>query len=685
MGSHNSLDDDYFDGYKSADSKPSDSTSQFSTDQSENEDFKNFDNYLDEFQKKKEQKEKDSPYKKAMASPKKEIGSPSKVFPKVIPDILPVPGNKSQGTSLSQEVSSDFGDFADFQSAPVKSGTIQAPVANVKSSTSLNEVKPVASKTELIGDEDKYAALRVLDFSSPSNSGTDDLMGEPSVFASTEEPSVIANTEDTWADFQNAPTETEQTGAGLVEQSQTEVSSKVVSGTVDDDAGWADFEKAAPSNDVSKGLQFNVLSVPAVPASIPVTMNITQTGSSNNSAGYGELSSAGNLEPVSDDWAEFQDSKNGGFTDFQESKDGDFADFQSSSGDFKAAVEEVKPSGLVSVKKGGLVKDDILGLFKVKDTPVTVVKSRDDDLNMYEPADTLSKDSVFKDAPDTKDKNLTNKPLSPKRKAYSAPRLSSDGDDFMGLPPVDHFHEDNHDEGHFGSYSRGYDLDDMIMPQKKEEKEHRNIYGMYGLNASQVVSGHRNKDKDKSAFTEKAILEDDDSDQFELKPKFGVGKDTAEDSQSVASLDFVVSKRVQNLKESDADSADAQSVSSNEFGGNFETLSIKDILPESKSLDSLDLKRDDVNGDESSGSQGGSDKEKDSLDKEPGSILIFFYIYISYYGGIFILNNVFKIDNRSNGINTYHELVALKPCSILTSVCNCILLIFSHLSFERVV
>ena len=528
-----------------------------------------------------------------MSSPKKETGSPTKVFPKVVPEKLPLPGKQNQGTSQGPASNADFEDFADFQSAPAND-SIKAPGANVKPVTSLNEVKPVASKKELIGDEDKYAALRVLDFSSPSNSGTDDLMGEPSVFADTEE---------SWADFQNAPPETAQTGPVFADKKQTENKSEDISGTGNDDAGWADFEMAAPSNEDSKGLQFNVVSVPAVPASIPVTMNTTLTGSSNNSAGIGELSSAENMEPVADDWAEFQ-----------ENPDGDFTDFQSSTGDFIAAAEEVKPSGIVSVKKGGLVKDDILGLFKVKSTPVTVLKSRDDDLNMYGPPDTASKDSVFKDSLETKDEKLTNKPLSPKRKAFSAPRLSSDGDDFMAPPPVDHFNEDDHDAGHFGSYSRGYDLDDMMMPQRKEEKEHKNVYGMYGLNPSLVVSGHRNKDKEKNTFTEKTIIEDDDSDNFELKPKFRLGREMAEDSQSVTSLDFVVSKRVQNLKESDVDSADAQSVSSIEFG-NFETNSVKDILPESKSLDSLDLMRDNVN-DDGSGSQG-SDKEKDSLDKEP--------------------------------------------------------------------
>ena len=595
VGSHNSLDDEYFDGYKSADSKPSDSTSQFSTDQSESEDFKNFENYLDEFQKKKEQKETDSPFKKAIASPKNEIGSPKKVFPKVIPQKLPEPGKQSQMTK--QALASDD-DFADFQSAPVND-TKQVPGATVKPVTSFNEVKPSASKTEIIGDEDKYAALRVLEFSSPSNSGTDDLMGEPSIFP---------NTEETWADFQNAATDNGQVGPVTAEQNQTEVKSEVISGTVNDDAGWADFEMAIPNNEDAKGLQFNVLSVPAVPASIPVTINMLQTGSSNDSAGIGEISSGENIQPVSDDWAEFQ-----------ENKDGDFTDFQSSSRDLKA-TEEIKPSGLVNVKKGGLGKDDILGLFKVKDTPVTVVKSRDDDLNMYGPPDTSSKDSVLKDSLETKDKKLTNKPLSPKRKAFSAPRLSSDSDDFMGPPPVDHFHEEDHDEGHFGSYSRGYDLDDMMMPQKKEEKEHKNIYGMYGLNHSLVVSGHKKQEKQKDGFTERTTTEDDDMDNFgfkdnDLKPKFALGKDIAEDSQSVTSLDFVVSKRVQNLKESDADSADAQSVSSNEFG-NFENNSVKEILAESKSLDSLDLRRDD--NDDGSGSQESSDKEKDSLDKEPG-------------------------------------------------------------------
>ena len=595
VGSHNSLDDEYFDGYKSADSKRSDSTSQFSTDQSESEDFKNFENYLDEFQKKKEQKEKESPFHKAaiISSNKKEIGSPSKVFPKIIPQKLPEPGKQNQSISMSlgkqvqatsqaPAAADDFADFADFQSAPVTE-TKQNVGESIKSDLSSDPVKKAPSKAELIGDEDKYAALRVLDFSSPSNSDTNDLMGEASVFS---------NTEENWADFQNASSNDDQINTDTLQQNlKSENTESAVA-----DSGWADFESAVvPNNDGLSSLPLTDLSVPA---SIPVSMTMTQTALNNSSSPVSVNFVGQSSEPVSDDWADFQGENGGEFSEFQSST----SDFTTSKND-----EEEKPSGLVSVKKAELGKADILGLFKVKDTPVSVVKSRDDDINVFEPTEKKTNDS-------TERKNkLINKPFSPKRKAFSAPRLSGDGDDFMAPPPLDHFHDDEHDD--YASYSRGYDFDDMMMPPKKDDKEHTHIYGVYGLNQNFVVSGH--KKDNKTVHLEKDQTEDDDNDSVSskdndiMRPRFGVGKDFGEDSQSVSSLDFVVSKRMQNLKEFDAESADAHSVSSFEFGN-------KDILPESKSLDSLDLRAGEVND---SGSQGSSDKEKDSLDKEPGNYI----------------------------------------------------------------
>ena len=595
MASHNSLDDEYFDGYKSADSKPSDSTSQFSTDQSENEDFKNFENYLDEFQKRKEEKEKDSPFHRAVtkSSPVKEVGSPSKVFPKIIPQKLPEP--RSQQTSLATISTDEFTDFADFQSAPA-SESKQTLEANVGSNVPSDQLKASGSKSELIGEEDKYAALRVLDFSSLTNSGSDE---------ATDNPKLVSENDDNWADFQNAAFDDEQNNTTNSEQPQNELICGNESNVVPASSTWADFESAMVL-DSEDNVELSPVDDLSKPASIPMT--VTAAGFRNNSAQVSESFSGHDLDPGNDDWA-----------NFQENNDGDFSAFQSSTNDFTSlkSDSEETPSGLVNVKKGELGKDEILGLFKVKSSPVTVLKSRDDDINLYEPP----KNETFDSNIETKE-NIADAHFSSKRKAFSVPRISEGDDDFMGPPPVDHFVDDAHDD--YEAYSRGYDFDDMIMPPRKEEKEHKNIYGVYGLNQNFVVTGHRKDDK--SIHIEKD-QNDDDSDSISskdndiLRPKFIVGKDNAEDSQSVSSLEFVMNKRVQNLKDSeslkDLESADTQSVSSFEFG-NFENTSNKDILPESKSLDSLDLRKEDIS-DDTNDSQENSDKDKDSLDKEIGN------------------------------------------------------------------
>ena len=593
MASHNSLDDDYFDGYKSADSKRSDSTSQFSTDQSENEDFKNFENYLDEFQKRKEQREKDTPSHRILPkpSPIREVGSPSKVFPK-LPQKLPEPGTV-QLPSMATKSADEFADFSDFQSVAVGDSK---QTLGVKAEAA-TQLKSSGSKAELIGDEDKYAALRVLDFSVPGTAGSDDLMGDAEA---------LTETEDNWADFQNAAFDDSQTDSLGKEEIHNDMTPVSDGNKVETSSSWADFESGIAS-DKETEVELSVRGL-----SVPASMNVTPSEFNNNSVLGSESFSGNNLEPSSDDWA-----------NFQEGNDEDFSDFQSSTGDFstlKTENDEEKTSSLVNVKKGELDKNEILGLFKVKSSPVTVLKSRDDDINVYDPP---KKELPIFDDTKEREASVGDKHISPKRKSFSAPHLSEGDDDMMGPPPVDHFVDDTHED--FAAYSRGYDFDDMMMPPRKEEKEHKNIYGVYGVNQNLIVSGHRKDDK--AIHIEKDIIEEDNDstssrDNETSRPKFLVGKENAEDTQSVSSLEFVMNKRVQNLKESesykDLDSADNQSVSSLEFG-TFDNVSGKDILPESKSLDSLDLRKEDTS--DTNDSQENSDREKDSMDKEIGKAI----------------------------------------------------------------
>ena len=187
-----SPDDDYFDGYKSAESKPSDSTSQFSTDQSENEDFKNFESYLDEFQKKKEMRDKESPLHrpvpKGTSVPKPQSSVKTKL-PMGETKKAKLPVIDIVKTDATVKNSSDeFSDFADFQSAPV-TVTLETPS---------NPFKTAGSASDLIGEEDKYAALRSLDLSELSAETEPNLLGDVEV----EVNPVKEIDDDNWADFE---------------------------------------------------------------------------------------------------------------------------------------------------------------------------------------------------------------------------------------------------------------------------------------------------------------------------------------------------------------------------------------------------------------------------------------------------------------------------------------------------
>lgn len=571
-----SQDDEYFDGYKSADSKPSDSTSQFSTDQSEGEDFKNFESYLDEFQRKKEQQEKESPLHRPISkflSKDKTPASPNRFFKKPTTPVqkLPTPVPLKQPTSVNIPSSDEFSDFADFQSAPVVSDT--------------DALKATASAFDLIGDEDKYAALRSLDFSSPTQENEPDLMGEPEAEVKPQEES-----DENWAEFQTASGETDQVTIES-SKSHTEVKdSKVTAMTPNltdskEDSDWAAFETAVDSTSAKS--DWSALNTSAV---------LDSKGIIAGSRSMPEMHSGENFgvekDEETNEWAEFQES-----TD-------DFTDFQSSAKDSLPKFDQ-KDTGLINVKKEKLDANEILGLFKVKDEPLPDLKSRDDDVTFPSRTEVTVSSSMNKvhginDSPDKKES------LSPTEKTKR--KHFSEEDDFMKPPPLDEYAEDEQDD--IGNYSRGYDFDDIMKPKVPEKK---NIYGVYGLNDTFVVEGHKKATTEPKNISIEVTKDSDvenDSDSVSSKDndvfrgKFGLGKVTGEDSQSIASLELVVNRSLQNVR--DAEEGDNQSVSSNDFG-NFETGVSREALAESKSLDSLDLRREDVG--ENGSSQDNSDKE----------------------------------------------------------------------------
>lgn len=575
-----SQDDEYFDGYKSADSKPSDSTSQFSTDQSEGEDFKNFESYLDEFQRKKEQQEKESPLHRPISkflTKDTTPSSPNQFFKKPATPVqkLPTPVPLKQPTSVNIPSSDEFSDFADFQSAPAVSDT----------GNKSDALKATASAIDLIGDEDKYAALRSLDFSSPTQENEPDLMGEPEAEAKPSEES-----DENWAEFQTASGEAEQV-ADEPNKSHAEVKdSKGTAMTPNltdskEDSDWAAFETAvdAPSAK-SDWSAFNTSAVLDSKVIIAGSRSMPEMHSGEN---FGV-----DKAEETKDWAEFQES-----TD-------DFTDFQSSVKDSLPTLDQ-KDTGLISVKKEKLHASEILGFFKVKDEPLADLKSRDDDVTFPSRPEVSVSSSMNKvhGINDSLDKKES---LSPTEKTKN--KHFSEEDDFMRPPPLDEYAEDEQDD--FGNYSRGYDFDDIMKPKVPEKK---NIYGVYGLNDTFVVEGHKKATAEPKTISIEVTKDSDvenDSDSVSSKDndvfrgKFGLGKVTGEDSQSIASLELVVNRSLQNVR--DAEGGDNQSVSSNDFG-NFEAGVSREVLAESKSLDSLDLRREDVG--ENGSSQDNSDKE----------------------------------------------------------------------------
>lgn len=507
--------------------------------------------------------------------------SPSKFFkhPNAPVKKLPIPVHVKQPTIQNAPSSDEFSDFADFQSAPVA----------INAENQSDPLKASASAIELIGDEDKYAALRSLDFSTPPEEHQTNLLGEPE---SEDKPTT--DSDGNWADFQTASTDTNQVTIGN-DQCPPDASNKdineesvlqsVTSGNEDMD--WAAFDSADHDTRMS---EYNS------PAIIDSAPSIQAFGNSPASGATPGVNFGAEKTGETCDWSEFHESAD------------EFTDFQSSIKDSYHKTDE-KNIEIINVKKDKLETNEILGLFKIREEPLHNIKSRDDDV-------------MFPSRPEISVSNSVNKmhgisDIPPKKESFSPTEKMkqkhfSEEDDFMKPPPLDDFVEDDKDE--FVTYSSGFDFDDIMKPKLPEKK---NVYGIYGVNDAFVVEGHKkdiNETKNITIEVTKDSDVDNDSDSMSSKDNdmirgnFGLGKVIGEDSQSLASLELVVNKSLQNVR--DADGGDTQSVSSND-SGNFEAL------PESKSLDSLDLRQGD--GGENGSSLENSDRESNSKEDSPAT------------------------------------------------------------------
>lgn len=576
--------DDDFDDFKSA-GRPSDSSQFTSSEQSENEDFKVLETYLDDFSKKKQDLDKqESPLHRPIAKttnlpataynttvtpipaikslwPRNGDKKASALPPKTVSDI-------SKATSFSPQ-SSDS-EFADFQQAPV----LAAKEDNLSASK---------SATDLIGEEDKYAILRTLE--------TIDTSG-PSLFEQSSTPQGAADEEeDEWADFKSTETTNNQSSAKADTTGEWPAFSN--SSTVKQDVDLFD-------NPAVNTLANNDWSAPC----IKQENNLFGQTAMNETPG-GDWSSFSQTEQIdsADDWADFQGSSQDNSVNTS-----DMAPVDNS----PAPIISVSQSDLVNVKKKNLQQGEILGLFKPRDDPSVLSSYKLPDLTQEnkdssEPEDSgkVLETSIDEPAPFQQNFPTPKSELKPKQ---NIPHLSvEDDDDLMVPPPMD---DEMDDEDEFGDFSRGYDIDDVTHVPKSQQsgQGQKKVFTMYGMeftasSKSKEVSNKQSDSGSPSQFTFQSEGLQGDNKGCKLK---------AEDTNSVSSLELSFSKNILNsVKDSDS-----VSISSNEFAADFPQ---KKTMPDSKSIDSLELKIAESKSFDSLEIKAGETKSTDSSDMEEKS------------------------------------------------------------------
>ena len=478
-------DEDFTDGH--------DSMSQVSTsEQSENEDIRAFENYVEEFNRKKEAQVSDNPLSRTFpnsprpgrvgqkagkgAVPVKTPPALNVPIPKppgpILPNAAARPGMKlPHHTSLT---GTQDDDFADFKSAVVVEADPSSEVKPVKKSESLGDMV-------LIGEEDKYSALRSLTSAGPSLFETSPETHVPSAGPSTE-----GEETDEWADFSSAVQSTPQTGVAELSVSavQSFPSSSVVSQPssntpADGSDDWADFATAAPVSDpvaeLSTGTDLS--SMPPMARTGPMSGLSTSGEHTESVASYPDqppsVFPSGDKPQGGDDWADFTSAgpprDTAGLTRLAGSQEGSQEGHPVISSSFSVIGTESSGGGLFSladtssttptssevftgpdqsavltVKKQNLATSEIMNVFKVRDDPAT--------LSSYE----LPKQPPEQHQHVQEISRRTRRSRSGSKEHQMSPDLD---DDFSsGPPPLDSVGDDEDEQ----EYSRGYDLDDMI-------------------------------------------------------------------------------------------------------------------------------------------------------------------------------------------------------------------------------
>lgn len=575
--------DDDFDDFKSADSKHSDSTSQLSTsEQSESEDFKSFENYLDDFSKKKEEIEKRDhkpKHKFTAATPPKisplvhpttnipKIPQPSPGTGEIIEQVAPKPSPSPAPAVATLSIpplpvvhklrdpvkskteyhrSSTEPDFADFQSAFPASST-------VTHAASSNNVR-------IQTERDKYAAFRSL------NSEVDlmDMCAFTEVTPTEDKTtpqeavksSIVNNDDGDWANFQTAFQPDTPAGSG---------SSLGANNGADNDKSDRIFQES--TND-SKMMNFEH------------SKQVTEPLAEIENSDWSDFSSRLNIKSEKQHTIDFPfpNPKTEPSLNCADENTNEWADFQKS---------EQTSSSLVVIKKENLQKNEILNLFKVDHEPKIIPAISNDNFVSSDEHTKINIPSPYEVKREEIVQPKTVSHAADKRHNLSSTSVDTEEDLFRAPPPMDDFEEEDED---FGAFSRGYDHDDddIMVAQTSWESDEKKLYGIYSIK-SEAPSEHK---EPKSEIESSFAVPSETCDILTVtgketgsacdKSKFNI---QAEDSQSVSSLDLPYNPKghIPNLGEQ----ADTQSVSSAEFG----MFEHSNQNPESKSLDSLDLRK----------------------------------------------------------------------------------------------
>ena len=368
-------------------------------------------------------------------------------------------------------VKSSDSDFADFQQAPQQTLVTPQPGVTPGLNVPGNEAIPnVASDISLtlIGDEDKYAALRTLNF------GGDEVESVNVAVGGTAE-----DEDESWADFQTVETENDSKAIeqkpsssndkildlfGETSNSATSMTSELHA--LKSDTDWLESSQTTPAvlDNTRSDWLVSSQTTPAVVDNTPSDWSAFSTTNAATSEAESDWATFQSSEPAvstfqssepaastfqssepapSSDWGGFQETTATPGADVTTHEWGDFQDKSSSApATIETDLSSTNMVGMVDVKKTNLQADEILGLFKVRE-PASLPASL---------KSAYLETSIDNDPYLSTGTNVSSTITKPTPRNTRLSTLSDDD----GPPPIDDAQEDE-DFGDF--YNRGYDIE----------------------------------------------------------------------------------------------------------------------------------------------------------------------------------------------------------------------------------